>query len=170
MDKSFYISKPSTTCSGGEEKLRANTKKKPLTLSSLKRNRSPPLIFQKKNEAGAPPPFWKERNQRSLTGHTLSPLPLINTNLFGSPVALPLSHKTATTYSFLLSQPYLLASRDLPSLSRQSHQPLPLCNLTLHLPKASRSSPWFWPWPFDKKTEKTTFSFTSFSLPQPFHW
>jgi hypothetical protein len=83
MDISFYISKPSTTCSRGEEKLRANTKKKkPLTLSSLKRNHSPPLIFQKKKTKQAPPLLFEKKETRDLSLATRCPLSLSSTQTF----------------------------------------------------------------------------------------
>ena len=105
--------------------MRKNTKKN-LNLSSLAKKSQPfpPLIFLK-NKAAAPL-ILKKKTEISLWPHTVlfsshqhKPFSLTGIgSLFGSPVALPLSHKTATTYSFLLSQPHLSFHRPSPSLSK----------------------------------------------------
>jgi len=111
----------------GTRKIKGKHKKKNFNpILSSKEVVAPPLIFQK-NEADAPLLLKKRKLEISLWPHTVSSpfhqhkhiFSLTGISiLFSSVVALPLSHKTATTYSLLLSQPRLLASRDLPSLSR----------------------------------------------------
>jgi hypothetical protein len=116
-----------------EQKNGGKTQKKRLTLSSLKRSLAPFSSFKKKkNKAGAPLPFEKKET-RDLIFHMLSPLPLINTNLF------PLLESAPSLVHPLLS---LSAIRQPPHTPFSCHSPISWLHKTFPPSAINLTSPY----------------------------
>jgi len=104
-------------------------KEKPKPILSRKETVAPPPSHLFKNEASTP--LILKRKQRSLSGHTLSPSALINTNLFPSLESAPF------LVYLLLS---LSATRQPPHTPFSCHSPISL-STDLPLPSAKFSFP-----------------------------